>query len=211
MKLIIALLIAVVSLFNAVDAFTSPSVTKFSVKSRISMEYIPDGLTKAQWEAMKKKEQEANKGKDLGAVGITKFKSRSFEAWQKSGQGHLYPVDGKSTPLEARPYMQRTGGSADGKDLLTKGIKPKEQALPSAKNKIDEKYEKLEKENKLRSYPFAVPWTSEAVAKIGKDKIDAAKAAKGAAKTTTSMSSTKKPPAAAPSAPEPKKKLFGLF
>lgn len=43
------------------------------------MEYIPDGLTKAQWEAMKKKEVEANKGKNLGAVGITKFQSRSFE------------------------------------------------------------------------------------------------------------------------------------
>jgi hypothetical protein len=40
------------------------------------MEYIPDGMSKAQWELLKKKEAEANKGKNLGAVGITKFKSR---------------------------------------------------------------------------------------------------------------------------------------
>ena len=40
------------------------------------MEYIPDGITKKQWEEMKKKEEEALKKKNLGAVGITKFQSR---------------------------------------------------------------------------------------------------------------------------------------
>ena len=58
---------------------------------------------------MKKKEADENKGKNLGAVGITKFKSRSFEAFQKSGGKNLFPVD-PSTPLEERPYMQRPGG-----------------------------------------------------------------------------------------------------
>ena len=48
------------------------------------MEYIPDGLTKEQWKKMKEREIEETKNKNLGAIGITKFKSRSFEAWQKS-------------------------------------------------------------------------------------------------------------------------------
>jgi hypothetical protein len=74
----------------------------------LTMEYIPDGLSKAQWEKMKAEEAKKDASKDLGKVGITKFKSRSFEAWQKDGQKHLFPVDPK-TPLAERPYMQRTG------------------------------------------------------------------------------------------------------
>jgi len=73
------------------------------------MAYVPDGLTKAQWEQMKAKEAEELKKKDLGKIGITKFKSRSFESWQKSGQRHLFPVD-PNTPLAEKPYMQRFGG-----------------------------------------------------------------------------------------------------
>jgi hypothetical protein len=42
----------------------------------ISMEYIPDGLTKKQWEELKKKEEEELKKKNLAAIGITKFQSR---------------------------------------------------------------------------------------------------------------------------------------
>ena len=85
------------------------------------MEYIPDRLSKAQWKELKKKEAEESKGKNFGAVGITKFKSRSFEAWQKSGGKNLFPVD-PSTPLEERPYMQRSGGRADGEDLKKRTI-----------------------------------------------------------------------------------------
>ena len=62
---------------------------------------------------MKKKEADEMKGKNLGAIGITKFKSRSFEAFQKSGGKNLFPVD-PSTPLEERPYMQRPGGNELG-------------------------------------------------------------------------------------------------
>jgi hypothetical protein len=172
------------------------------------MEYIPDGLTKAQWEALKKKEEENVKNKNLGSVGITKFKSRAFEAWQKSGSSHLFPVD-PNVPLEARPYMQRTGGVADGTDLLKKGLKPKEQAQPSAKNTADIKYEQLEKEDKLRSYPFSVPWTSEATAKIGKEKNATVKPATPTNSKTVSKQAAAKPE---PAAAEPKKKGFlGLF
>jgi hypothetical protein len=48
------------------------------------MEYIPEGFSKEQWLSLKKKEAEDLKAKgNLGALGTTKFKSRSFEAWQK--------------------------------------------------------------------------------------------------------------------------------
>ena len=33
------------------------------------MEYIPDGISKEQWAKIKAKEAEANKGKNLGAIG----------------------------------------------------------------------------------------------------------------------------------------------
>ena len=183
---------------------------RFNQQRILKMEYIPDGLSKAQWEAMKKKEAESTKGKDLGKVGITKFQSRSFEAWQKSGQGHLFPVDPK-TPIDARPYMQRQGGSADGSDLKKFGIQGKDQAKASAKNEADLKYEQLEKEGKLKSTPFAVPWTSAQATKQfqankQKDDVSSSKA-----KITSKSSSAAVTPAPTESKKDPPKKLFGLF
>lgn len=55
------------------------SLRKYSYSNRLTMEYIPDGLSKKQWEELKRKEAEELKGKDLAKVGITKFQSRSFE------------------------------------------------------------------------------------------------------------------------------------
>ncbi len=47
------------------------------------MVYIPDGMSKDQWEAMKKKDAAKNKvGKFDGTSGM-KFRSRSFEEFQK--------------------------------------------------------------------------------------------------------------------------------
>ena len=62
-------------------------------------------MSKAQWEAMKQKEKQ-KKGKNLGASGITTFKSRSFADWQKSGGKNLFPVDPKTVknPKDL-PYM----------------------------------------------------------------------------------------------------------
>jgi hypothetical protein len=139
------------------------------------MEYIPDGLSKSQWEEMKKKEVEAVKNKNLGTVGITKFKSRSFEAWQKGDARHLFPV-APDTPLEVRPYMQRPGGSADGEDLKKLGVKGKGQAVPFVKTEVDKKYEQLEKEGKLRSSPFSIPWTNDATQKISVNNVKDKKA-----------------------------------
>lgn len=107
-----------------------------------------------------------NKGKNLGAVGITKFKSRSFEAWQKSNMGYLFPVP-PSTPLNERPYMQRPGGSVDGGDLKGKGLSGIAQARSYPKSEVDEKYEILEQEGSLVNFPFnrvgkaySLPWNN---------------------------------------------------
>jgi len=75
-------------------------------------------MTKEQWQKVKEAEKNKNKGKNLGKVGITTFKSRSFDDWQKSGGKNLFPVDPKSVkdPKDI-PYMQRPGGMADDSDL----------------------------------------------------------------------------------------------
>merc|ERR1712032_1128302 len=90
----------------------------------MGMEYIPSGMSKEQWRKIKDAEKNANKGKDLGKVGITSFKSRSFSDWQKSGGKNLFPVDPNSVKSQSEiPYMQRAGGSADGADLTGGGKK----------------------------------------------------------------------------------------
>ena len=53
-------------------------------------------------------EAEAKKkgNKNLGATGITTFKSRSFADWQKSGGKNLFPVDPNSVKsAKELPYM----------------------------------------------------------------------------------------------------------
>lgn len=194
------------------------------VQSRIgkglSMEYIPDGMSKEQWAKIKAKEKEKEKGKNYGAVGITKFKSRSFEAWQKSGGKNLFPVD-PTTPMEERPYMQRPGGKPDGSDLKKKGLFGRGQGK-GVESKVDEKYDKLEKEGKLRSSPFSVPWTAaaaeqqakERAAKTKEARIAAAQAKNGKVPTGKKGVLKKGAKAAEPeeaSEPPKKKGFFGLF
>eukprot|EP00978_Attheya_sp_CCMP212_P024131 scaffold75427_cov58-Attheya_sp.AAC.2 len=86
--------------------------------SSLTMEYIPSGMSKEQWKKMKDAEKSKTKGKNLGTVGITSFKSRSFAEWQRAGGVNLFPVDPKSVkdPREI-PYMQRKGGMPDDSDL----------------------------------------------------------------------------------------------
>ena len=79
-------------------------------------------MSKAQWKKLKEKEA-AKKAKNLGKVGITSFKSRSFAEWQKAGGKNLFPVDPNSVKsVKEIPYMQRKGGSADDDDLKKKGF-----------------------------------------------------------------------------------------
>ena len=96
--------------------------------------------------------------------------------------------------------MQRTGGSFDGEDLKKKGLFGLGQATFAKKNEIDEKYEKLGKEGKLKSTTYSTPWTAAQAAKIGEEKKMERVSASGKGKTTQQ-----------PVPQEPKKKLFGLF
>lgn len=63
-------------------------------------------MSKEQWRKLKETEKNKNKGKDLGKVGITSFKSRSFSDWQKSGGKNLFPVNPtKVKDKKDIPYM----------------------------------------------------------------------------------------------------------
>jgi hypothetical protein len=165
-------------------------------KSMLSMEYIPDGLTKAQWAAIKKREADDLKAKgNLGALGTTKFKSRSFEAWQKAGGKHLFPVDPKTTPYEERPYMQRKDGDWEGNysfnifniypltdqiinpgsDLKKKGLTGKGQGQASNRLDLDGLYETAEASGQLNSASIfgsgvGLPWTSKKAAELSSSK-----------------------------------------
>lgn len=85
------------------------------------LSFYYSGMTKEQWKKLKEQEKAKTAGKNLGKVGITTFKSRSFDEWQKSGGKNLFPVDPKKVkdPREL-PYMQRPGGMPDDSDLKPK-------------------------------------------------------------------------------------------
>mmetsp|Transcript_26507 Transcript_26507/g.41118 ORF Transcript_26507/g.41118 Transcript_26507/m.41118 type:complete len:155 (-) Transcript_26507:75-539(-) len=115
-----AIIVAAV-VIQDVSAFSTFTGSKLNAQcqssSTISMEYIPSGMSKEEWKKLKEKEQKS-KGKNLGAVGITSFKSRSFADWQKSGGKNLFPVDPKTVKDPSQlPYMQRPGGMPDDSDL----------------------------------------------------------------------------------------------
>jgi hypothetical protein len=75
-------------------------------------------MSKEQWKKVKEQERIRNQGKNLGKVGITTFKSRSFSEWQASGGKNLFPVDPKTVKnAKDLPYMQRPGGAPDDSDL----------------------------------------------------------------------------------------------
>ena len=91
--------------------------------------YVPDGLTREQYEKIKHHdERKQKKGKNLGAIGPKGFKSRSMQAWQQAYEkgmtGHTFaPVAGYQQKLKKRqikqsdiPYMVR-GGSWDNSDI----------------------------------------------------------------------------------------------
>jgi hypothetical protein len=237
-----ALFLVVSCILSDVMAFTQTSGRMSAValaRSSISMEYIPDGLTKAQWAAIKKKEADDLKRKgDMSKMGATRFKSRSFEAWQKSGGKHLFPVDPRTTPYEERPYMQRKGGDPEGNDLKKKGLFGRGQGGASERNELDDYYENQAKAGKLNSASIlgegeGIPWTSKALNKRfapkkgGTKKEPAAKAGKklsakelaarkkSAFKPIMTKSNAQKGATAVeePAAEKPKKKggLFGLF
>jgi hypothetical protein len=55
---------------------------------------------------MKEQESKKKQGRNLGATGITSFKSRTFAEWQKAGGKNLFPVDPNSVKDASEiPYM----------------------------------------------------------------------------------------------------------
>jgi hypothetical protein len=144
-------LVLAVALLCAVHSFhLAPRSAVGSVRSGISMEYIPDGLTKKQWAAIQAEQAEAKAKKgDMTQMGTKRFKSRSFEAWQKAGGKHLFPVNPNDVSYEERPYMQRKNGDWEGSDLADKGLAGKGQGAASKRLKLDNIYDKAKKEGKL--------------------------------------------------------------
>merc|ERR1712085_3220 len=127
-----------VGAFSTSSSFSGGAVTQTQISNNkvgLSMEYIPSGISKAQWKKMKDAEKKKKSGKNLGKTGITSFQSRSFADWQKSGGKNLFPVDPKSVKnAKDLPYMQRPGGSADDADLKKKKKEPEAEPEPEKKN-----------------------------------------------------------------------------
>jgi hypothetical protein len=103
------LLLALLPLASALSASSfsgsSLGVSAKNAGNSMTMEYIPSGISKEQWKKMKEDKQKKN-SKNLGKVGITTFKSRSFLDWQMSGGVNLFPVDPKSVKsVKDLPYM----------------------------------------------------------------------------------------------------------
>jgi hypothetical protein len=233
---VFAAVLAVAFGFNAHVATSRNVLSTRIARSSLSMEYIPDGLSKKQWENIKKKEAEELKKKQNGALGTTKFKSRSFEAWQKSGGKHLFPVNPNEVPYEERPYMQRKDGDWEGNDLQKKGLKARGQGIAGIRNSLDnfnDKETKAGKRNSISIFGGApLPWTTKATNEISKKEFNPDAVRKGAkataggkrsdaeiaamksklAKVSTKQSLKKAAVSSATTEEEPpKKKRFGLF
>jgi len=109
-------------------------------------------MSKEQWAKVKAAEKSKTKGKNLGAVGVTSFQSRTFADWQKAGGKNLFPVDPKSVKDKKDiPYMQRQGGKPDDSDLKKKGSGGGMFGM-FGKKKEEKKPEKVEP-------PKKNPWT----------------------------------------------------
>lgn len=127
--------------------------------------YVPDGLTKEEYDKIKKQEKMQKHGKDLGRLGPRGFKSRSLQAWQnayeKGDAGHTFaPIGFRESilkglmRLEEVPYMVR-GGSWDNSDV--KGAKKLKWS------KLDKDYAKggykKEQSASLLGYGPGLDWT----------------------------------------------------
>jgi hypothetical protein len=106
--------------------------------------YIPDGLTRDQYEQIKISDAKKTKGKNLGALGPRGFKSRSLTAFQQAQEKgkakHLFSPIGYRDQIkkgvmkkEDVPYMVR-GGSWDISDVFG--------ARRLKRSKTDAEYEK---------------------------------------------------------------------
>ena len=118
-----------VALVVSATTVSSFAPTTTAVRASTSLHgYVPDGLTKAEYDKLKRKEVDAQKKKNFGTGGARGFQSRSMASFmlaQDRGEAeHLFPVDPEKVrrgeiALKDVPYMQR-GGSWDNSDLQRK-------------------------------------------------------------------------------------------
>jgi hypothetical protein len=104
----LVLAVSQVTAFSTSSSFSGSQVSKAVVQNNngLTMEYIPSGISKAQWAKMKEDEKNKKSGKNLGKSGITTFKSRSFSDWQKAGGVNLFP--GKHSNHHTLPPILQT-------------------------------------------------------------------------------------------------------
>ena len=78
--------LTVAALAGTAVAFAPPSTQLRPVNVRsntaLSMEYIPSGLSAAEWKRIK--EEERKKKENLGKMGPQRFKSRSFQVGRRA-------------------------------------------------------------------------------------------------------------------------------
>lgn len=116
----------VIGASEAFQAARSHATQKLA--TRRNMGYVPDGISKEEYERMKKAEAAKRSKREFGKAGARGFESRSMQSFvaalEKGEAKHLMPVDPKKVrsgeiALKDVPYMQR-GGSWDNSDLKGK-------------------------------------------------------------------------------------------
>lgn len=121
------ILILILLLIENINGFNNPTT---SLRRYFTLNgYVPDGLSKEDWEMIKKKDKKKNL-KFEGTSGM-KFRSRSFKEFAKGREDgtieYNMPMERAKEKLneglirpEDIPYMQRPGGMPDNSDLKKK-------------------------------------------------------------------------------------------
>ncbi|KAJ8602455.1 hypothetical protein CTAYLR_001285 [Chrysophaeum taylorii] len=209
-----------------------------ATRTTVSMGYVPDGLTKAQYDKLRADEAAKRAKKDFGAGGARGFKSRSMQSFmqalEKGEATHLFPVNPDKVrkgeiALKDVPYMQR-GGSWDNTDLTTRnkgwmktgfGMTAFNdgKAQMKKKNRFDDKYNNLKPSISLFGTDFSLDWTGNGAKQ---DNGVAARAKRNGISAdqqmwrdagAMSVEEARKRRGGAPkiASGEPEKKFFGLF
>eukprot|EP00977_Amphora_coffeiformis_P017622 scaffold5828_cov168-Amphora_coffeaeformis.AAC.25 len=158
--LLVALLVA------TAEAFAPAATVSRRSQTALSVGYVPDGLSPAEYEKIKKQDR-AKAGKDLGRLGPRGFVSRSMQGWQEAYErgetSHTFaPINYRQQLKEKKikatdvPYMVR-GGKWDNSDC--NGAK-KQKWLKSDKDYAKGGYKKEQSVSILGSGP-GLNWSGE--------------------------------------------------
>jgi len=171
-----------VALAAVAHAFYSAVGTQASHATRL-YGYVPDGLSKEQYDKMKKEEAAKARKREFGKAGARGFESRSMQSFVKALENgeakHLMPVNPKKVKsgeiaLKDVPYMQR-GGSWDNSDLRAKnkgwmntgfGMRAFNdgKAQKMKENKYDKKYNNMKPSTNIWGTQVGTDWTGKQAA-----------------------------------------------